>query len=127
MRKRLCEGETAAACVQVRAEERERDLVGVARLRGERCCRLVEPPDVVVLTDIYAAGEAPIPGVTLDELAAHVRENVTFDVMRKAVIYGSVLASFCVEAFSLERLRTLRQSDIDARYHLFQSMSQFEA
>src|SRR5207248_202021 len=27
-------------------------------------------------------------------LAAHVRENVTFDVMRKAVIYGSVLARF---------------------------------
>src|SRR6187549_2089432 len=38
-------------------------------------------------------------------LAAHVQENLTFDVMRKAVIYGSVLASFCVEAFSLERLR----------------------
>ena len=29
--------------------------------------------DVVVLTDIYAAGEAPIPGVTLDALAAAVR------------------------------------------------------
>src|SRR6266704_1301180 len=59
-------------------------------------------------------------------LAAHVRENVTFDVMRKAVIYGSVLASFCVEAFSLERLRKLTQDKITDRYQLFKMMSQFE-
>ncbi len=32
--------------------------------------------DVVVLTGIYAAGEAPIPGVTLETLAARVREHV---------------------------------------------------
>jgi UDP-N-acetylmuramate--alanine ligase len=32
--------------------------------------------DVVVLTDIYAAGEAPIPGVTLDALADAVRPAV---------------------------------------------------
>jgi UDP-N-acetylmuramate--alanine ligase len=32
--------------------------------------------DVVVLTDIYAAGEPPIPGITLDTLAARVREHV---------------------------------------------------
>ena len=39
-------------------------------------------------------------------LAEH-RCNVTFTDLRKAMIYGSVLASFCVEAFSLERLRNL--------------------
>src|SRR6266576_3022211 len=59
-------------------------------------------------------------------LAAHVQENVTFDVMRKAVIYGSVLASFCVEAFSLERLRKLTQDQIADRYQMFKMMSQFE-
>ena len=32
--------------------------------------------DIVVLTDIYAAGEAPIPGATLDALAAAVRRDV---------------------------------------------------
>ncbi len=32
--------------------------------------------DVVVLTDIYAAGEEPIAGVTLDALASHVRRDV---------------------------------------------------
>ena len=33
--------------------------------------------DDVVLTDIYAAGEDPIPGVTLEALAAAVRRSVT--------------------------------------------------
>src|SRR4051812_13257272 len=59
-------------------------------------------------------------------LAAHVQESVTFEVMRKAVIYGSVLASFCVEAFSLERLRELTQDEITDRYQMFKMMSQFE-
>jgi sugar/nucleoside kinase (ribokinase family) len=59
-------------------------------------------------------------------LTAHVRENVTFDIMRKAVIYGSVLASFCVEAFSLERLRELTEDEIADRYQMFKLMSQFE-
>jgi UDP-N-acetylmuramate--alanine ligase len=32
--------------------------------------------DVVILTDIYAAGEAPIPGATVDALASAVRQHV---------------------------------------------------
>ena len=36
--------------------------------------------DHIVLTDIYAAGEEPIPGVTLDALAAAVRRSVTAPV-----------------------------------------------
>src|SRR6059058_4487686 len=59
-------------------------------------------------------------------LAAHAKQNVTFELLRKAVIYGSVLASFCVEAFSLERLRKLTQDEIADRYQMFKMMSQFE-
>lgn len=33
--------------------------------------------DVVVLTDIYAAGEAPIPGITLDSLSAQVKPHIS--------------------------------------------------
>ena len=40
--------------------------------------------------------------------------------------YGSVLASFNVEAFSLERLRSLTNEEIDERYQMFRLMSQFE-
>ncbi len=42
------------------------------------------------------------------------------------MIYGSVLASFCVEKFSLERLRTLTMDEIARRYETFKLMSQFE-
>jgi cytidine kinase len=59
-------------------------------------------------------------------LAAQNHGQVTFETLRKAVVYGSVLASFNVEAFSLERLKTLTQNDIDERYEMFRLMSQFE-
>jgi sugar/nucleoside kinase (ribokinase family) len=51
---------------------------------------------------------------------------VRFTDLRKAMIYGSVLASFCVEKFSLERLRTLSLDEINERYETFKLMSQFE-
>jgi cytidine kinase len=50
-----------------------------------------------------------------------------FASLRRAVIYGSVLASFNVEAFSLERLRTLTMEEVLARYELFRAMSAFDA
>jgi sugar/nucleoside kinase (ribokinase family) len=59
-------------------------------------------------------------------LATRNGGEVTFDQLRKAVVHGSVLASFNVEAFSLERLRTITQNDIDERYAMFRLMSQFE-
>jgi cytidine kinase len=60
-------------------------------------------------------------------LAAHAEGDVTFQILRQAMIYGSVLASFCVEAFSLERLRRLNYYEIVERYEMFKLMSQFEA
>ena len=59
-------------------------------------------------------------------LAAQNGRPIDFDSLRKAVVYGSILASFNVEAFSLERLRTLTQNDIAGRYEDFRLMQQFE-
>jgi cytidine kinase len=53
-------------------------------------------------------------------------DRTDHDALRKAVIYGSVLASYNVEAFSLGRLQTLTRGDIDQRYELFKRMSHFE-
>src|SRR3954468_5186672 len=53
-------------------------------------------------------------------------KKVHFNDLRKAMIYGSVLASFCVEAFSLERMRSLTMDEITKRYEVFKLMSQFE-
>ncbi|SRR5579884_640650 len=47
--------------------------------------------------------------------------------IRQAVIYGSVMASFNVEAFSLDRMRTLTRQEIDARYQEFKSLTSFES
>ncbi len=50
-------------------------------------------------------------------LARHGR--VDEPILRTAVVYGSVLASFVVERFSLERLVTLTWEEIDQRYRAF--------
>ncbi|MEI8063226.1 MAG: PfkB family carbohydrate kinase [Verrucomicrobiota bacterium] len=52
--------------------------------------------------------------------------QVNADTLRKAVISGSVVASYNVEAFSLSRLQTLTPADIDSRYQFFRQMSNFE-
>ena len=52
--------------------------------------------------------------------------KVDADTLRKAVIYGSVIASYNVEAFSLGRLQTLTPADIASRYEFFRQISHFE-
>ena len=59
-------------------------------------------------------------------LAAQDRGELNFERLRKAVVYGSVLASFSVERFSLERMRTLSDDAIRERYEMFRLMSHFE-
>ena len=46
--------------------------------------------------------------------------------LRKAVVYGSALASFNVEDFSLERMRRLTHREISERYEEFKHISFFE-
>jgi sugar/nucleoside kinase (ribokinase family) len=45
--------------------------------------------------------------------------------LRKAMIYGSVMGSFCCEEFGVERLRTLTRDDVDARYQEFKKFTEF--
>ena len=51
--------------------------------------------------------------------------DVSVATLKKAVVYGSVLASFNVQDFSLNRLRSLTPDDIAARYQEFQGISHF--
>ena len=44
--------------------------------------------------------------------------------LRRAIVYGSVIASFTVEDFSLNRLKRLTRADIEARYRAFREMMQ---
>lgn len=47
--------------------------------------------------------------------------------MRRALIHGSVVASFCVEDFSVGRLATLTKAEIGRRYQEFRHFTHFEA
>jgi sugar/nucleoside kinase (ribokinase family) len=45
--------------------------------------------------------------------------------LRRAVIYGSVMGSFCCEQFGVDRFRTLTHEEIEARYREFKSCTAF--
>jgi hypothetical protein len=46
--------------------------------------------------------------------------------MRRAVIYGSVMGSFAVEKFSIERLMTVTRAEIDQRMRDMRRLVTFE-
>lgn len=54
------------------------------------------------------------------------RREVTDKEFRRAIIFGSVLASFTVEKFSLDRLREISIADIQERYQAFRTLTHFE-
>jgi cytidine kinase len=54
------------------------------------------------------------------------QQKIDFPGLKKAVVYGSVIASFNVEAFSLGRLQNLTQNDIEERYQQIKIMSHFD-
>jgi sugar/nucleoside kinase (ribokinase family) len=53
-------------------------------------------------------------------------DDTSFENMKRAVIYGSAMASFCVEKFGTDRLLEIVQSDIDKRVQVFNELSSFE-
>jgi sugar/nucleoside kinase (ribokinase family) len=54
------------------------------------------------------------------------RSEVHDRELRRAIIFGSVLASFTVEKFSLDRLREITLRDIHERYQQFRALTHFE-
>ena len=52
--------------------------------------------------------------------------NFDEEGLRRAVVHGSVMASFAVESFSLDRLRILDYKEIEARFKAFRQMIFFE-
>lgn len=52
--------------------------------------------------------------------------DISFDNMKRAIIFGSALASFCVEKFGVERLKEADQSELDERVREFVDLVQFD-
>jgi sugar/nucleoside kinase (ribokinase family) len=52
--------------------------------------------------------------------------DVSFDNMKRAVIFGSAMASFSVEKFGTERIQNLSQEEVDDRVQQFIDLVQFD-
>lgn len=52
--------------------------------------------------------------------------DYSFENMKNAIIYGSALASFCVEKFGTERLLNVSKKEIQRRLKQFQDLTQFD-
>ena len=53
-------------------------------------------------------------------------KDISFDNMKRALIFGSAMASLCVEKFGTERLLDLSQDDVNSRVQEFINLAQFE-
>lgn len=95
--------------------------------KGEHGSLLIARDDIFVMPaypvfdvlDPTGAGDT-FAGGFMGALAA--AGQVTKESIRRAILYGTVVASFGVEAFSLDRLQHLARAEIDARAQTFQNM-----
>jgi sugar/nucleoside kinase (ribokinase family) len=131
-------------------EGEARQLAGEANLvKAARRIRDLGPKTLIVKRGEYGAlmfnaeGVFSAPGYPLEAVFDPTGAGDTFAggvigwlarsgahdeaALRRAIIAGGVLASFNVEAFSLDRLKGLRQADIASRYEAFQRLCQFGA
>jgi sugar/nucleoside kinase (ribokinase family) len=147
----LIEAVRGVECVIVNDAE-ARELTGEANLaRAARRIREWGPGIVVAKQGEYGAalfserGFFSLPGYPLETvvdptgagdsfaggflgyLGAHAGDPFTDDLIRRAMTYGSVLASFNVEEFGTERIQRLTDEEIAERFADFKAMTHFEA
>jgi sugar/nucleoside kinase (ribokinase family) len=53
-------------------------------------------------------------------------EDVSTENLKRAVVYGSTMASFCVEQFSVDSMKDLSYLKIQDRFHSFTNLSRFD-
>lgn len=74
--------------------------------------------------DPTGAGDSFAGGFMGHLAAAESMDDATF---RRAIVYGSVMASFNVEEFSLKGLSKLTKTEIEGRFGQFQRLTHFDA
>ncbi|MFA6260576.1 MAG: PfkB family carbohydrate kinase [Bacteroidia bacterium] len=52
-------------------------------------------------------------------------DDISFENMKNAIIYGSAMASFCVEKFGTERILDLTEAEMNSRINIFKSLVKF--
>ncbi len=53
-------------------------------------------------------------------------DDLSFENMKRALIYGSAMASFCVEAFSLDKLKNVTEDELTSRLSRFKDLVHFD-
>ncbi len=97
-------------------------LVTAGRRLGERLFIAPAYP-VARVVDPTGAGDTFAAGV-MGYLARRGEHSIA--TLRKAVVNGTIIASFTVEDFSIDRLRTLEWAEIQARYGEFRLVTHFD-
>jgi len=100
--------------------------------KGENGCVMITPEGYFMapaypLEEVYdptGAGDS-FAGGFLGYLAG--APDLSDENLRRAVVYGSAVASFTVERFSVDRLRDLTRAEVDKRYAEFRRLTYFEA
>ncbi|MGZ4396778.1 MAG: PfkB family carbohydrate kinase [Gaiellaceae bacterium] len=77
------------------------------------------------VVDPTGAGDS-FAGGFVGFLAAHAGSGATEELLRAAMVYGSVVASFNVEDFGTERVQRLTHAEIEQRFEEFRRMTSFE-
>ena len=52
-------------------------------------------------------------------------DDISFENMKNAIIYGSAMASFCVEKFGTERIIDLQEGELNSRINVFRNLVKF--
>ncbi|MEM7754116.1 MAG: PfkB family carbohydrate kinase [Planctomycetota bacterium] len=99
--------------------------------KGEHGALLVHRDGIAALpaypvedvVDPTGAGDSFAGGMMAHLAAGHADGGDTsFDAVRRSMAHGTVIASFAIESFSLDRLAGISRGDIDARYDEYAAM-----
>jgi sugar/nucleoside kinase (ribokinase family) len=130
-------------------EEEARQLTGEPNLvRAAKAIRAMGPKSLVIKRGEYGAllfhddAIFAAPALPLEEVVDPTGAGDSFaggfmgylartgelsgENLRAAMIFGSVLASFCVEGFSYDRIARLTHAELDERFVAFETLTQFE-
>jgi cytidine kinase len=78
------------------------------------------------VVDPTGAGDT-FAGGFMGYVAAHADEQISDELLRRAMAYGTALASFNVEAFGTERMQTLTPEEVTERVSELQRVTRFDA
>jgi sugar/nucleoside kinase (ribokinase family) len=100
--------------------------------RGEYGALLFDDQDDIFSAPAYPVDEVRDPTGAGDSFAGGLVAYLAScnaldpDQLRRAIVYGSAVASFCVEGVAVERLEAISRQHVDQRFERFRRLAHFE-